>query len=475
MKQLINRDKCFKDNIRDIQPNKKITKNVITSRIPIRVPLNAKVAETDTSPKNSCIHHKKSLTSVPEKPYGRDRTRLTSSFGKRFGKTALESPISFKCRKENREKSKLIKQQLSYEKECEEMRVLLDKMQINASGDSTNDQSGCQLNGVRFNINDRKIEELSLGENAIQLYYHQTLKNLNENENVKFFANILNLKTKLIEATTEGNKKITEYEHKIGQLNGTIEELTAKIKLAEQQLVTQAAENTSIQESRTESFKKIEEKLRGIIEKLQCQFRSQKLLQAKTERELAVLRSDYFALEIENNKLSEALTNCSDERQDCQKLNESLKEKVSFHCQENEKIVRTYEEQLVALHTTIDRMENELVDARNRNNEYSAAHTKAENNFKQEKEVLQRTVTDTKQKLLDMEMLLSQKSNRVTELMKSHEEVVSAKNVEIKALKNEVQSKTATINNQCEKMLKLQRLLAVREVLLHTLKKDKNL
>lgn len=199
---------------------------------------------------------------------------------------------------------------------------------------------------------------------------------MSNNENVQFFANGLNLKTKLIEATKKGNEKFAEYEHTISQLKGTVADLTDKIKLAEEQLVTQAAENTSIQESRAESFKAIEEKLRGIIEKLQCQFRGQKLLQAKTERELAVLRSDYFTLERENNKISEALTNCSDEMKDCQKVNESLKEKVSFQCQENEKIEKRYEEQLVALHTTIDRLENELVDARNKNNEHSAAHTK---------------------------------------------------------------------------------------------------
>lgn len=73
-----------------------------------------------------------------------------------------------------------------------------------------------------------------------------------------------------------------------------------------------------------------------------------------------------------------------------------------------------------------------------------------------------------------MEMLLSQKSNRISELMKSQEEMNDAKSKEIKALKDEIQLKTATINVQCEKMLKLQRLLAVREVLLHTLKKETN-
>lgn len=73
-----------------------------------------------------------------------------------------------------------------------------------------------------------------------------------------------------------------------------------------------------------------------------------------------------------------------------------------------------------------------------------------------------------------MEMLLSQKSNRILELMDSQEEINKAKINEIKALKDELQSRTTTIKNQCEKMLKLQRLLAVREVLLHTLKKETN-
>lgn len=58
--------------------------------------------------------------------------------------------------------------------------------------------------------------------------------------------------------------------------------------------------------------------------------------------------------------------------------------------------------------------------------------------------------------------------------MKSQEEMNETKSKEIKALKDEVQLKTTTINLQCEKMLKLQRLLAVREVLLHTLKKETN-
>lgn len=73
-----------------------------------------------------------------------------------------------------------------------------------------------------------------------------------------------------------------------------------------------------------------------------------------------------------------------------------------------------------------------------------------------------------------MEMLLSQKSNRILELVDSQEQINKAKSNEIKALKDELQSRTTTINNQCEKMLKLQRLLAVREVLLHTLKKETN-
>lgn len=98
----------------------------------------------------------------------------------------------------------------------------------------------------------------------------------------------------------------------------------------------------------------------------------------------------------------------------------------------------------------------------------------AENNFKHAKDVLQRTITDGEQKLFNMEMLLSQKSNRILELMQSQEEIMKEKSKEINALKDEVQSKTTTINNQCDKMLKLQRLLAVREVLLHTLKKETN-
>ena len=69
-------------------------------------------------------------------------------------------------------------------------------------------------------------------------------------------------------------------------------------------------------------------------------------------------------------------------------------------------------------------------------------------------------------------MLLSQKTNRILELMKSQEEILKTKNIEVKSLKDEVQLKNSTINNQSAKMLKLQRLLAVREVLLHTLKKE---
>lgn len=73
-----------------------------------------------------------------------------------------------------------------------------------------------------------------------------------------------------------------------------------------------------------------------------------------------------------------------------------------------------------------------------------------------------------------MEMLLSQKSKQVIELNKSQEEIVKKKNWEVKTLRDEVQSKNEIINNQSAKMLKLQRLLAVREVLLHTLKKETN-
>lgn len=71
-----------------------------------------------------------------------------------------------------------------------------------------------------------------------------------------------------------------------------------------------------------------------------------------------------------------------------------------------------------------------------------------------------------------MELLLSQKTNRILELMKSQEEILKTKNIEVKSLKDEVQLKNSTIINQSAKMLKLQRLLAVREVLLHTLKKE---
>lgn len=157
MKQPGYHSKCFKDNIRDV-PTNKFTK--IVSRIPIRIPPNAKKTETTELPKNISAPRNTSLTNLPEKPYGRDRSRLMSSYGKRLGKSSLESQISIKCRKENREKSKFVKQQLSYEKECGEMRVLLEKMQINASGDSVIDRSGCQL-GVQDGSNDRNIEDLS--------------------------------------------------------------------------------------------------------------------------------------------------------------------------------------------------------------------------------------------------------------------------------------------------------------------------
>lgn len=91
-----------------------------------------------------------------------------------------------------------------------------------------------------------------------------------------------------------------------------------------------------------------------------------------------------------------------------------------------------------------------------------------------EQDELCRATTEAKQKLLDMEVLVNQKSNRITELMRHQEEMDQTKNREIKALRDELQSKSTTINNQCEKMLKLQRLLAVREVILHTLKKGKD-
>lgn len=88
--------------------------------------------------------------------------------------------------------------------------------------------------------------------------------------------------------------------------------------------------------------------------------------------------------------------------------------------------------------------------------------------------MLRCTITDGAQKRFDLEMLLSQKSNRISELIKSQEKVNKANSKEITSLKEEVRLKTTTISGQCEKMLKLQRLLAVREVLLHTLKKETN-
>ncbi len=392
MKELISLTSS-KHKIRNDQNNKIITKNVIRSRIPVRIPFNENVTVVNPKPNTSSTAQTKSVSTLPEKPYGKDRTRLVSSYGKRFGKSALESQISFKYRKYNWEKSKLIRQQLNYERECDEMKLLLEKMKTNAIGDCPN-QSGCLL-GTQDSSSDRRREEISsvhhkfivsnieiftllkgLGEKAIQLYYYQTMNKLNKksNQDLNFFANISDLKTKCIKAAKEGHNKFLEFEQEINQLKAINKDLKDKLKLAEQSLVTQATENKSIQEGREESFTKIEERLRDIIEKLQCQFRAQKLLQAKTERELAILRSDFFTVERENSKLNVEFTSCSNELKDCQKVNGTLKDKIASNRKENEEIIKRYEEQLVASHRTIDRMENELIDSRNKNNEHNAAH-----------------------------------------------------------------------------------------------------
>lgn len=411
MKEHINLNGSNK-SIREVQSNKICQINV-RSRIPIRIPIKDKFTVTNASPKS--ISQIKSVSTLPEKRYGKDRTRLVSSYGKRFSKTTLETQISSKYRKFNWEKSKLIKQQLSYEKECDEMTVLLEKMKNFGDGEFTITNNTntcgvsvtnefpiqCQMNELRLNTeNSKNYREEStavhhrfmtsnteiftllktLGEQAIELYYHQTMNNHNKtsNDNVNFFANFLKLRTGLFEATNEGNNKLLQYNNEINQLKSANEVLTEKLKSAEQQLVTQAEENKSIQENREESFMKIEEKLRDIIEKFQCQFRAQKLLQAKTERELAVLRSDFFMMEREKNKLDVEFTSCCNELKDCQKTNVVLKEKVDFHCKEMEEMGKKYEQQLVATQTTIDRLEYELVAARNKSNECNAAQIKGE-------------------------------------------------------------------------------------------------
>lgn len=411
MKEHINFNGSNK-TIREVQPNKVFQINV-RSRIPIRIPIKDKISVISAAPKTSCISQIKSVSTLPEKRYGKDRTRLVSNYGKRFSKTVLETQISSKYRKYNWEKSKLINQQLNYEKECDEMKVLLEKMKNFGDGEFTFSNNtntscdvgvtnefpiGCQMNELRLSTSTSKNyrEESTtavhhrfltsnteifallkaLGEQAIELYYHQTMNNDNKtsNDNVNFFANFLKLRTGLFEATNEGNNKLLEYNNEINQLKSTNEDLTEKLKLAEQQLVTQAAENKSIQENREESFMKIEEKLRDIIEKFQCQFRAQKLLQAKTERELAVLRSDFFMLEREKNKLNVEFTSCCNELKECQKVNVVLKEKADVHCKEQEEMGK----KLVATQKTIDRLEFELVAARNKSNECNAAQVKGE-------------------------------------------------------------------------------------------------
>lgn len=395
MKEHIN-FKDSKDSSREVQVNKILPNNVIRSRIPIRIPLKEKIEVTNASQLTSCISQTNSVTTLPEIRYGRDRTRLVSKHGKRFGKSTLESQISFKYRKYNWEKSMLIKQQLNYDKECDEMKVLLEKMKnvgddvnksnefykTNASGDCSSDLINQGLSSVHHKFMTANAEIFSLlkglGAKAIQVCYYRTMKNLNKetNEDVNFFATIQTLKTKFFEVAKEGNNKFLEYENEVNQLKATNADLTEKLKMTEQRLVTQATENKAMHDSREESFTKIEEKLRDIIEKLQCQFRAQKLLQAKTERELAVLRSDFFILERKNDKLNVEFTDCSNELEICRKNNEMLKEKAAHHSKEKEEIVKKYKQQLVASHRTIDRMENELMETKNKSRECSAAQTK---------------------------------------------------------------------------------------------------
>lgn len=418
MKKHINK-KVSKENIRD--SNSIISSNNRRSRIPVRIPLNGETVVKTPSSTASIIQRKtiKSVSFVPEKIYGKERNRFPTSYGKRFGKNTLESQISLKHKKCRWEKTKLIKQQLNYKKEYSEMKMLLQKLEDvggdselkvnesdfcnsgNGSGDSINlmnqFQNGCESNkmlpytvGCGDNINssvrhtymtsNTEIFALlkGLGEKAIQLYYHQTTKNVDckPMEDVNFFRNILKLKTKFSEATNEGNHKIMKYENELNQLKVTNADLIKKLKLKEQQLASQATENKSIHDSREESFMKIEEKLRGVIDKLQCQFRTQKLLQAKTERELAVCRSDLFSLELEKNKLSVEINRCTNELKECQKMNENLTEKSFLDRKENEELIGRYEQQLTASHTQIDRMENDLMEAKKRSDEYHTAQMK---------------------------------------------------------------------------------------------------
>lgn len=397
---------CPKKSIREVD-NKLYSKNIVRSRIPIRIQREDKFTITNASPNTLCAHMLKSSSFKPQKRYGKDRTRMVSNYGKRFGKSAMESQISFKYKKYNWEKSKLVKQQVNYAKECDEMKILLEKFKKGGERESkwngldffddTKASGDCLKH--QFQIHERldlqdcdlKRQELSavhpefassntviftllkrLGDNAIQLFCNQTMKTINKKPDDNFLANILKLKTEFLEVTKERNFKLLEYENEIKQLKSSNKDITAKLRLSQQQLVIQASENTSIQDIREESFVKIEEKLRNIIEKLQCQFRTQKLLQAKTESDLAVLRSEFFTLERENSKL----TNCSSELEDCHKNNERLIDKVAVLSKENAELMKKYEKQLVASHVTIDRMKGEIMEARNNNNECKAAQMK---------------------------------------------------------------------------------------------------
>lgn len=86
---------------------------------------------------------------------------------------------------------------------------------------------------------------------------------------------------------------------------------------------------------------------------------------------------------------------------------------------------------------------------------------------------LQAKLFENEKELHEIKMLLHEKTSHIRELTKSEANIDHLKNQQVKNLKEELIAKSTKMRNQNEKILKLQKLLAVREVLLHTLKMER--
>lgn len=413
-----------RSSLNNIQKNEnEINAKNRRSRIPI--PTNDWIPKRKTVEKSislipSLTTQNYSASLPPEISYGKDRTRLVSrKDGKRPTKSSMESEISTKYCKYKLEKTKLLKQQWNFRREYEEMKKLLENLksigvrEVELPESETGNENGAgdmndvfekfqksfevselctfvqndDLNSVPQNLITANAEIFNLlkelGEKVIQMYCHEAMGDDHDrpHDDLCLLQNIVKIKNQFYDAIIEGNNKFLECEKEIGQLKVQTEGLQEKLALAEQQLATKETANEANNVNREKSFMNIEEKLREIIEKLQCQFKAQKLIQEKTENDMDILRSKFLSTDSDNQTLSAELNACKDQLEDYEQTIDTLREKVSGCRKENEETIQKCEAQLMAAENRINQLENELIEKRNETETLDAMQIESKKNF----------------------------------------------------------------------------------------------